>query len=613
MTQPSPRSAGSETPAPPALGLLAPDGALRRLARRFTLRQISTLTGLLGIAIVVIVTGFIAWNEHRVLDAEARDHAQQSAAYLSDHALRLFEVSDLVLHSTATAVGGLSPEQIEAAPDLLASLHRMDDILPYIETVFVSDAEGRVRATTLPGKVASYSVADRSVFAEAASNPTDRLLIGGAIVGRVTHRPTFLVARPRLGPDGAFAGIVGAAMSLSYFTDYWATLDKRNDEQIALVRADTGSVLARYPETGEARLGAAVAAASARGERSGAIPGGPHEVATFRQVGTLPVYLAVTFSDAAIAAAWAANLRLLLPPAAAAIAALILAMALARRLARREDVARRQIETARAVLSAANSRLEQRVTERTADLVETNREIQRFAYIVSHDLRAPLVNIMGFTSELQALRDEVLGPHPLDEEARTRLRTDFDEAFGFILSSIDKMDRLIKAILAMSRQGQRAFRPEPIDMDALMHSLVDGVAHRTQQGGVTITVEPLPPLVADRIAVEQVFANLIDNAVKYGRPGVPGRIAIAGVAASKTVTYTVTDNGRGVAPADQERVFDLFRRAGPQDQPGEGIGLANVRSLIRRLQGTIALDSRVGFGCVFTITLPSVGGEPSSG
>jgi signal transduction histidine kinase len=101
-----------------------------------------------------------------------------------------------------------------------------------------------------------------------------------------------------------------------------------------------------------------------------------------------------------------------------------------------------------------------------------------------------------------------------------------------------------------------------------------------------------------------VFGNLIDNAVKYLRPGVPGAISITAEEEPAFVRIHVEDNGRGIAARDMERVFDLFRRAGPQDQPGEGVGLAHVRALVRRLGGAISLESREGEGSRFTVRLP---------
>ena len=264
-------------------------------------------------------------------------------------------------------------------------------------------------------------------------------------------------------------------------------------------------------------------------------------------------------------------------------------------------------------LERANLSLEQRVRERTADLEEANKEIQSFAYIVSHDLRSPLVNIMGFTSELEAMRTDLFdrlaalrqqAGGKVDEDAD--LAADFEEAFGFIKASIVKMDRLIKAILELSRQGRAEVHPAGVDVRGLVASIAETMAHQLLERDARIDVTPLPDIISDRMALEQVFTNLIDNAVKYLRPDVPGRISVSALETPGYVTFLVSDNGRGIAAEDRGRVFELFRRSGPQDKPGEGIGLAHVRSLVRRMGGSIVLDSQLGEGTTFKITLPRV-------
>lgn len=273
--------------------------------------------------------------------------------------------------------------------------------------------------------------------------------------------------------------------------------------------------------------------------------------------------------------------------------------------------ASRQLAEAHRALADANLDLEARVAERTADLSEANLEIQRFAYIVSHDLRAPLVNIMGFTSELEALRDDVfvrltdLRAKAGDEAgADTELAADFTEALGFIKSSIDKMDRLINAILRLSREGRREFRPEVIDAKALADGIGASFAHRLQEIEATLSIGTLPSIETDRLALEQVFTNLIDNAIKYRRDDEPVRIEMSGRFDGRNVVYEVSDNGRGIDARDLERVFELFRRAGVQNRPGEGIGLAHVKTLVRRLGGAITLRSELDKGTTFTVRLP---------
>jgi signal transduction histidine kinase len=291
-------------------------------------------------------------------------------------------------------------------------------------------------------------------------------------------------------------------------------------------------------------------------------------------------------------------------------------------LVRRSTRAR---DKAEAQLRDNNLNLEATVNERTADLREANDEIQRFAYIVSHDLRSPLVNIMGFTSELEELRADIFkriaslrlaaipAPPPTVDEGDTegaletqdrQLLEGFSEALEFIKSSIAKMDRLISAILSLTREGRREFDPVKIDTRELIETIVTTVAHQSAEAEAEIHIEPLPEIISDRLALEQIFSNLIDNALKYLKPGIPGNISIRGRTKLGYAVFEITDNGRGIDPKDHQRIFDLFRRAGPQDKPGQGIGLAHVRTLVRRLGGTMSVASELDKGSTFTVTLP---------
>jgi signal transduction histidine kinase len=265
-------------------------------------------------------------------------------------------------------------------------------------------------------------------------------------------------------------------------------------------------------------------------------------------------------------------------------------------------------------LRALNDTLENAVRERTADLSRANEEIQRFAYIVSHDLRSPLVNVMGFTAELEAGakaiaamvdRAEAAAPEVVDDHARLAAREDLPEAIGFIRTSTAKMDALINAILKLSREGRRVITPERVDMGELVSTIREALQHRLDERGGTITVEGvLPTIVTDRVAIDQILSNLIENAVKYADPARPVRITVRGRTEGARALLEVQDNGRGIDARDHERIFDLFRRAGQQDQPGEGIGLAHVRALTYRLGGVIDVASKLGEGATFSVSLP---------
>ena len=267
-------------------------------------------------------------------------------------------------------------------------------------------------------------------------------------------------------------------------------------------------------------------------------------------------------------------------------------------------------------LQAINQNLEDMVEARVGDLRQANEEIQRFAYIVSHDLRAPLVNVLGFTSELDALRGdlktffnevEARVPDLVTSQRREAIETDLPEALGFIRASTTKMDRLINAILKLSREGRRTLLPEKISLTQLVGAQGESLSQQLASKDAELLVDgELPDLVSDRLAVEQIFGNLIENAVKYLMPGRAGRITVKGQREGALLCYKIVDNGRGIAEKDRERIFELFRRSGEQDTQGEGIGLAYVRNLARRLGGAVSVESEFGKGSTFTVTLPAV-------
>ncbi|ODT68681.1 MAG: histidine kinase [Pelagibacterium sp. SCN 63-23] len=273
-----------------------------------------------------------------------------------------------------------------------------------------------------------------------------------------------------------------------------------------------------------------------------------------------------------------------------------------------------ELANARRAIEEANSSLEDRVKERTSDLGRANEEIQRFAYIVTHDLRAPLVNIMGFTSELETsvgavksyIETQPESADPVASEARLAALEDLPEAVTFIRAATRKMDGLINAILKISREGRRQLKPEPVDIAEIASSGAAALQHQvTESGGEIVTDIRIGKIVTDKLSIEQILGNILDNAVKYQQKGRALRINIsARHLPGNRVVIEVEDNGRGIADTDRERVFELFRRSGTQDNPGEGIGLAHVRTMVRSLGGDVTLTSTFGQGTTFIINLP---------
>jgi signal transduction histidine kinase len=269
---------------------------------------------------------------------------------------------------------------------------------------------------------------------------------------------------------------------------------------------------------------------------------------------------------------------------------------------------------AQKALQEAHDKLEIRVKERTAELEAVNEELKTFAYMVSHDLRAPLVNIRGFSGELAISLTYVhTAIEPLFPQLSAASRQDVDRAFeeeipealGFINSSVSRMNDFINAILKLSRLGHRELNLERLDTNTLVFQTLETLAHQIDARDAKVIVGDLPAIVADRTAMEQVFSNLLMNAIIYLDPKRPGIITVSGEQNLKDTTFCIQDNGRGISADDIQRIFELFRRAGKQDTPGEGMGLAYVRTLVRRFGGRIWCESEPGKGSIFSFTIPN--------
>ena len=265
------------------------------------------------------------------------------------------------------------------------------------------------------------------------------------------------------------------------------------------------------------------------------------------------------------------------------------------------------------VLQKARDTLEARVEERTRELAAANQEVRRFAYMISHDLRAPLVNLQGFASELQESLNvirQALEPllpqvaEPLRGEVVAALDQEAPDALGFIRNSVQRMGQMITAVMTVARVDQAQLDLQPVAAGELVEQALQGLHHQLEVLGVQVTVRELPEVLADRLGLSQIFANLLSNAINYLEPSRRGEIEVWAETGDQETAFHVRDNGRGIAPEDTERVFELFRRVGPQVSPGEGMGLTYVRAMVQRHGGTISCCSRLGAGSVFRFTLP---------
>jgi len=247
-----------------------------------------------------------------------------------------------------------------------------------------------------------------------------------------------------------------------------------------------------------------------------------------------------------------------------------------------------------------------------------NKELESIVYAASHDMRTPLVNIRGFGGELRKACESLeaaVGRHADTKltEALSPLLEQVNESLYFIDAGAAKMQALIDGLLEISRIGTASLRVQPLEMNRILKHIVSSMHFQIQQAGATVTVETLPSCQADARLINQVFTNLLDNALKYRDPQRPPEIHISGHRDGTMCVYRVADNGIGIAPEHQHKIFEIFYRLNAQDKTnGEGLGLSIVLRILDRLGGAIEVESELGRGSTFVVLVPAAAeGNPS--
>ena len=244
--------------------------------------------------------------------------------------------------------------------------------------------------------------------------------------------------------------------------------------------------------------------------------------------------------------------------------------------------------------------LETRVAERTRELTEKSQEMESFLYSVSHDLKAPLISIQGYAQSLE-------------EDYARALEGDGAFYLERIRRNATLMESLILDILELSRIGRIREHPEDVDLDALLAGIGARLGDRFQQAGGSLVLAPgLPRVHGERNRLDQLFTNLLDNALKYRHPDRPPRVEVEGEVVDGEARVRVRDNGRGIPARYHDRLFNVFQRLpapGMDDPGGTGMGLAIVKRIVETHRGRVHVESTEGVGTTFHLAFPATGGE----
>ncbi|MDD1719242.1 MAG: ATP-binding protein [Methanoregulaceae archaeon] len=237
------------------------------------------------------------------------------------------------------------------------------------------------------------------------------------------------------------------------------------------------------------------------------------------------------------------------------------------------------------------NRIEQELVQISDNLRRSNKDLEQFAYVASHDLREPLRMVTSFA---QLLKERYSG----------RLDSDADEFIGYIVEGSTRMDALIEDLLEYSRVSSRGNPFMPTDMNSVVSDVITDLSVPIGESGAGIYPAALPTVSADRVQMARVFQNLLANAIKFRGANAP-EIRIDATRDEDEWTFSVKDNGIGIDPAYSERIFEIFQRLhGRNEYPGTGIGLAVCRKIVERHGGRIWVEPAEKKGSTFYFTIP---------
>ncbi len=256
-------------------------------------------------------------------------------------------------------------------------------------------------------------------------------------------------------------------------------------------------------------------------------------------------------------------------------------------------------------------RAEENILHLNRELTEKNRELEQIVYVASHDLRSPLVNIQGFGKELQRTAEEMFHQiresddmQDLREKTDSFYQADIQESLAYIFKSASRMDMLLSGLLRLSRLGRAAMNIRQISMSTMMSDILNTFEYRIKQMGAEVELGNLPDCFGDEIMLNQVFSNLIDNALKFSHPDRKCFIHIYGIAKNSENVYCAEDNGIGIAEEYHSRIFEIFNRLDAK-MPGEGLGLSIIRKIVEKHGGSIRVESEAGNGSRFYVSVPN--------
>ncbi|HEY0835510.1 MAG TPA: ATP-binding protein [Azospirillum sp.] len=445
------------------------------------------------------------------------------------------------------------------------------------------DERGMFAYSNLAPVTKPVDLSDREHFRVHRDGGADELFISKPVLGRVSQRWSIQFTRRLSKPDGSFAGVVVMSVEPEYFIANFEAVNTGAHGVMLLAGMDR-VVRARFSrQTADTRgLGEALPpgypffdpARPSGTALVGSFVDGVDRHSGWRQVKTFPLVVAAQIADKDVLEQ-AAEVESYLHLVGALVTIVLLAGALAiGDLLERRARARRQLERQADELRLANA------------------EVERLAYVAAHDLQEPLRAITSYSQLVSMTYAD-----SLDDQGR--------EWLGEVAAASARMKQLLRDIQLYLAEKSLPMPTAPVAADAALRTAFGKLAPMIEATGAEIDADPLPELMADSRRLTETFCVLLANALQYRAPDRPLRIRVGARRERGFHVIEVADNGIGIEPEYQERIFEVFQRLHSRaDHPGTGMGLAIVRKMVHRLGGHVRVTSTPGVGSTFSIHLP---------
>lgn len=522
---------------------------------------------------------------------------QKTVISLDERVRRTYNASVVILRNFAQRIQEKGLEQVISSKEEWEQFRNFAKALPDSGSLWLLDSKANLLMDSTQYPSQSMNFAEREYYIPQRDKGIDTY-IGPIVKGKITHKYSFTISQRITDKRGQFLGIVLAAVETDDFTNFLRILDIGEGSTITVFRTD-GALIFRQPMQDELlgttfrnlKLFSIPIDKSPSGIFEANMVDGVQRIVAYRKVEGLPLIATTAIPVDSVLKEFHNRVKYYCLIAVIVFLILLGLSWLAYRSISREELAHRELLLARERISRINDELELRVQKRTAALEATNKEMESFAFSISHDLRAPLRAIDGYLRMILKKQGD-----KFDEETIRQ--------FNVVRDNAKNMEQLIDDLLAFSRLGRQEVTKTDLDMEELIRDVWQELVTIHPKREMSLTTMKIPVALGDRALIRQVYSNLLGNAVKFTQGRNPAVIEAGFITRDEGTVYYVRDNGIGFDMKFCDKLFGVFSRLHTRAEfEGTGVGLAIVQRIINRHGGRIWAEAKVDQGATFYFTL----------